>query len=694
MIDYLSLFKRLDNFKQRTGYQITARCPFPDHNDKHSSFSGEYKNGTWNCKGCGAKGNAYKLAVELNLLEPHQYIPKDDNYMNGTSRTQHDPKKTKEFLDYISPPKKEEEKVKELTAEEIARHEEYKQNLKDKYKDWESRTFFAKSMIDELDIGIDSNNNFWFGQHDINGKLIAIQKHKGFHLGDGRCKWYLKHKIDDYRKDKDLFIAEGVKDAITLNFFGKQVVSSTAGCLSIPKDKDGNYDLELFKDFCQKNIKNEMACIYVVYDHLDGYEGANNLAHEIKSKYPHLKIIVAEWDDDKPKGYDVTDSFHDDILESFFGACMNGEEYEIIDNNTEQEPADPCNGSQSFNGREYMKKEFTPVDYLVRNLVDEKGVAIIGGDTGSGKSWVGLQLALSISTGTKAFDFFEVKQSKVLLVQFENSDFNQQKRLRKQIPQFNNKWETELYICPLKPKNKVFIDNWEIIRQTLIKEDFRDGVLIVDNMYTSTALNIQENNELKRLLGQIHDIKQEFNLTIICIAHTNKTNDGGKQKAIHRDDLQGGKTLVNFADNVTMMHESSLGGGLRFAKIEKAGRVDENALYRIPFKMHWDSDTGLFTKGVIIRNEAIHFLPPTERFEDRIIKDIVLGTPIEHLPYFTREQFIENIPNDDKDDYKHPTQITRLINLFVSWGYIKRIGHNKYVADLKTIDDLVISPKG
>ena len=50
MIDYLSLFKRLDNFKQRTGYQITARCPFPDHNDRHSSFSGEYRNGTWNCK--------------------------------------------------------------------------------------------------------------------------------------------------------------------------------------------------------------------------------------------------------------------------------------------------------------------------------------------------------------------------------------------------------------------------------------------------------------------------------------------------------------------------------------------------------------------------------------------------------------------------------------------------------------------
>ena len=73
---------------------------------------------------------------------------------------------------------KEEEKVKELTAEEIARHEEYKQNLKNKYNELAEEIFFDESAIDELDIGIDLNNNYWFGQHDINGKLIAIQKHK------------------------------------------------------------------------------------------------------------------------------------------------------------------------------------------------------------------------------------------------------------------------------------------------------------------------------------------------------------------------------------------------------------------------------------------------------------------------------------------------------------------------------------
>jgi len=344
---------------------------------------------------------------------------------------------------------------------------------------------------------------------------------------------------------------------------------------------------------------------------------------------------------------------------------------------------------------EYMEREFVETDYVVKYLVDEKGICIVAGDTGSGKSWVGLQMGLSISTGSNLFDFFDVKQEECCLVQFENGDFNQQKRLRKMTPHFPSDWKKNLKICPLKPKNKVFIDNWKLIRETLIKTGFRDGVLIVDNMYTSTDIDIHNPNECKKLMALMHDIRTEFNLTIICIAHTNKTYNNITE--LHHDQIQGGATLMSFSDNGMMIHQSSLGSGLRFAKIIKAGRNDDNPLYKIPFKMHWDAEKGLFTKGVIIHNEALHFLPPTERFEDRLIKDIALGTEIEHLPYFTREQFISNIPEDDAKDYKYPEQITRLLNLFQTWGYIKKIAHNKYKADLQAIDDLVVKdyvPRG
>ena len=63
---------------------------------------------------------------------------------------------------------------------------------------------------------------------------------------------------------------------------------------------------------------------------------------------------------------------------------------------------------------------------------------------------------------------------------------------------------------------------------------------------------------------------------------------------------------MNFADNGMMIHPSSLGNGLRFAKIVKAGRADE-IHYILFIQIALDAETGLFSKGVIIHHEAIHF---------------------------------------------------------------------------------------
>jgi CHC2 zinc finger/Toprim-like len=48
---------------------LSARCPFPDHEDRNASFSMHRKTGLWRCHGsCGRKGNAHQLARELGCL--------------------------------------------------------------------------------------------------------------------------------------------------------------------------------------------------------------------------------------------------------------------------------------------------------------------------------------------------------------------------------------------------------------------------------------------------------------------------------------------------------------------------------------------------------------------------------------------------------------------------------------------------
>jgi CHC2 zinc finger/Toprim-like len=53
---------------QGNGDNISARCPFTEHEDKNASFSLNKQIGLWMCHGCGRKGNAYQLSETLGCL--------------------------------------------------------------------------------------------------------------------------------------------------------------------------------------------------------------------------------------------------------------------------------------------------------------------------------------------------------------------------------------------------------------------------------------------------------------------------------------------------------------------------------------------------------------------------------------------------------------------------------------------------
>jgi len=55
------------------GDNVSAGCPFPDHEDRNASFSFNKKTGLGKCHGsCGWKGNAYQLARALGCLPVSQ----------------------------------------------------------------------------------------------------------------------------------------------------------------------------------------------------------------------------------------------------------------------------------------------------------------------------------------------------------------------------------------------------------------------------------------------------------------------------------------------------------------------------------------------------------------------------------------------------------------------------------------------
>jgi len=86
--------------------------------------------------------------------------------------------------------------------------------------------------------------------------------------------------------------------------------------------------------------------------------------------------------------------------------------------------------------------------------------------------------------------------------------------------------------------------------------------LILDNI-TCMRSSTQAAEGAISLMRNLQAIKNKYNLSILVLAHTPKRNPA---KPITRNDLQGSKMLINFADSAFALGESKTSTGLRYIK--------------------------------------------------------------------------------------------------------------------------------
>ena len=650
-MDYLPLFESVLHKIRRAGSQdqYIALCPY--HKDKNPSFSFNAIVGVWNCKSCGKRGNAYQIAKDFNMDNLTQYISDS----NGT---------------YIEATPKYTPPTYDIDFEKL--YSQYIDNLKK--KNTPLINDFKKVMID-MGIGFDDTGNLVYSMWR-DGKIYGFKYHKkGWKPTGLHNHWYPSHRISSYRHDKTLYICEGEKDIIPLRYIDLQAITNTGGALSIPKIIDENNEVTNQSDL---NYFKDKEDIVLTYDNDDaGYGGAEKLGKEIRDTYPLHSIKIAQWDKNLPKGWDVYDSFEKDNAKSWYQAIANAK---IIE--------EKHKGFKTFKLGDFLMQEYEPTEAIIESISYLGQTTLLFGDTGSKKSWIALQSALSIASGVPLFEHFKVKRKKVIVIQFENENYDMQERFKLMLPYYIEKsgiddWINDITITPLERDNEIFVNNWIKIDETLEHLNMSDCVLILDNLYTSTNKELQDNHEATKLLKAVNSVKNKYNLTMILIGHSNK--GVVLQKQLDKDQSQGGKTLINWFANVISVDSSRISTDLNIMKIVKGGRSSKNELLNIPFKLHWSDDTCTFRKGTIIKNEAIHFTGDTERWEITLIKVVASEPRIINNDSFDRLMFREAIPQDFKD--MNETKLTRLINKLIEWALIKKLGHNKYQIDRGNISD-------
>ena len=237
-----------------------------------------------------------------------------------------------------------------------------------------------------------------------------------------------------------------------------------------------------------------------------------------------------------------------------------------------------------------------------------------------------------------------------------------------------------LKIVCFDDEDKLFISQWEKIKDTITENDLYNGVVIVDNLYTSVSGDVSDNTQMNQILSDISYIKNSTGNAIILVAHHNKGTL--KDKQLNKDQIQGGKQLTNFVSNVFQIGESKLSTDLRIAKLTKL-RDEQSELANIPFKLHWNSETVTFNRGVIIPKEEVHFIEPKERWEIKLLLEIAGYKEFIGDPVFNRERLRPFI-DDDMDKRKE----SRLLNRWVEWGFVKYIKYDTYELKFDEINEL------
>lgn len=535
-MDYLELFQTKLHKLKRAGSngQYIALCPY--HEDRKPSFSVNVDTGLWNCKSCGVKGNAYQFAKDMDMDKPHQYIEETNGYIKPYEPIQHD-----------------------LDCETLL--VKYLDNL-DTYSHTLPESEITLEVLSDLGIGFDDNGNLVFSYWK-DGKVVGFKHHKVRTAGYAKNHWYHSMKIPDFRHDKPLIICEGEKDIIPLIQWGNQAVTNTGGAKSIPKI-DNDYDLKVFQEF---------ESIHICYDNDDaGREGSDNLSKVLRDAYPTKPIKVYQWANDLPDKWDIWDSFTKNKAECFYDAQSNAKSVEI--NNK-------IGGLKLINGFDATKMNVMPKKQIIQNLLPEQSQIIFGGTTGSNKSFMAMQMGMSLANDESEFLGFKinVKGLKVLYLDTECGENVFVSRYKMLQETFNWKGSERFHMLTGSSGMGNVYDSLETAIQQV-----NPDIVIIDCLYNTTeGADISKNHHIQPIIKRITKIKEKYQVTIIAIHHMNK---GGHELGLTKDRVSGGSALQNWAEHmflITKTNEQSK----RLLKIDKSRHIDYPECY---YELEWNSD--------------------------------------------------------------------------------------------------------
>ncbi len=312
----------------------------------------------------------------------------------------------------------------------------------------------------------------------------------------------------------------------------------------------------------------------------------------------------------------------------------------------------PLNNSSKLSIISYcdlMSMDFQEPSWVIPGIIPE-GVTIIAGAPKLGKSWLALDLCLSLSFGGTVLGR-KVEKIHTLYLALEDTNRRLKSRIKKQF--------SGDMIDPFTLSNQgcLFATRWENGDEGLLKlynfiKDNNIKVVCIDTMGRFSS--VRDGNDYiqqTRFMASVKSLSDDLNVSIILIHHTRK----GTEDPDFINNIIGSIGITGGADNIIVMTRK---------------RNNTDGILKLTSRDTEEADYG------------IRFDPVTCRWD-------IIGSAAELTESNEREEILEILKSADNqmsskeiDDIlgKKPNTVTYLLTKMTEAGNIIKIGYGKYSA--------------
>jgi len=182
--------------------------------------------------------------------------------------------------------------------------------------------------------------------------------------------------------------------------------------------------------------------------------------------------------------------------------------------------------------------------WLVRDVWARAAVGIVGGAPKCCKSWLGLDLAVSVATGTPCLDRFEVEHKGPALVYLAEDALP---TVRARIEALCHHRGLDIAALDLHviaaPVLRLDLDgDQQRLRRAL--SELRPHILVLDPLVRLHRLDENSASDISRLLGFLRELQRAFDLAVVLVHHASK-----KHRAQPGQTLRGSSDLHAFGDS-------------------------------------------------------------------------------------------------------------------------------------------------